>query len=93
MTVRTAFVDLVSLGRFVFLFIVSSMAPNMENAVFIVCEWDAAVDEPTSACAADTTTPSRSVQEAFGRLNPTLLYKTELMPVGCQFDLVTVESQ
>jgi hypothetical protein len=68
------------------------MAPNMENAVPMVCEWDAA-DEPTGACAADTTTPSTSVQQAFGRLNPTLLYKTELMPVVCQFDLVTVESQ
>jgi hypothetical protein len=47
----------------------------MKNSAPIVCEWNAAVDEPTDACAADTTTPSTSVQEAFGRLNPTLLYK------------------
>lgn len=50
-------------------------------------------DEPTGACAPDLTTPSTTVQNAVTRLNPQLLYKTELTPLVCQFDMVKVESR
>lgn len=47
--------------------------------------------ELTGVCAPDTTTPSTAIQNAITRLNPQLLYKTELSPVVCQFDMVKVE--
>jgi hypothetical protein len=65
---------------------------NMADSVPIVCEKNAASEEPTGACGRDRTTPSTSIQQAAGRLNPQLLYKAELSPLVCQFDMVKVES-
>lgn len=65
----------------------------MVDSVPMVCEPNATSDESTGACGRDMTTPSTSIQEAAGRLNPQLLYKAELTPIVCQFDMVKVESQ